>query len=46
MDLKVHGKTFEVAEGIVEAPDHASMELTFPHILAQTAYLWDPPDAD
>ena len=45
-DLEISGQSFSVGEGVIEAPDHEELKLDFPHILAQTAYLFDPSKAD
>jgi hypothetical protein len=35
-----------VAEGTITAPDHSPMELKGPHVLDQTAHLFNPKQAD
>lgn len=35
-----------IAEGVLEAPDHADLELKQPHLLFQTAHLFNPQQAD
>ena len=35
-----------VVEGVVKAPDHTPMKLEGPHAIGQTAFLYNPPEAD
>jgi len=44
--VMVAGKVAIVAEGTITAPDHSPMELKGPHVLDQTAHLFDPKMAD
>jgi len=44
--VMVAGKTTVIAEGTITAPDHSPMELKGPHVLDQTANLFDPKKAD
>jgi hypothetical protein len=44
--VMVAGKMAVVAEGTITAPDHSPMELKGPHVLDQTANLFNPKKAD
>jgi len=44
-EITCHYK-YPVARGIVRAPDHADLNLSNWHVLAQTVGLYDPPKAD
>jgi hypothetical protein len=44
--IMVAGKMAVVAEGTITAPDHSPMELKGPHVLDQTAHLFNPKQAD
>ena len=46
MTMRANGAEFPVAEGVIEAPDHEEISFDFPHVLSQTAFLWNPKEAD
>jgi len=35
-----------LGEGKIEAPDHKPIEVVGPHLLGQTEFLYNPPEAD